>query len=191
MGTSKNNETELIRVTLIDYFTSEVLVDSLVWPNVPMLHFNTRFSGVTAGQMNQAKRTGNCFMGRQKALEACWKFVGTNTVVVGHGCQNDLAALRWIHDQVVDTYLIEEAKWKEAMAEEEENAKKEAEQGKDKPAEPKQKKPKGTGPLTLKTLIMQRLGRVVQNAGRAGHDSLEDAVAARDLAHWNVVNKDL
>jgi len=129
-------------------------------------------------------------MGRQKALEACWKFVGADTVVVAHGGQNDLAALRWIHDQVVDTLIIEEAKWKEVMEQEEKNTETKAKGAVGKSAEPKQKRPKGTGPLTLKSLLKKRLGRVIQNAGRAGHDSHEDAIAARDLAHWNVVNRD-
>jgi hypothetical protein len=42
---------------------------------------------------------------------------------------------------------------------------------------------KGSGALSLKTLAMVRLGREIQAGGKKGHDSLEDALAARDLAH--------
>jgi hypothetical protein len=47
---------------------------------------------------------------------------------------------------------------------------------------------KSSGALSLKTLTMARCGRDIQKAGKRGHDSLEDAIAARDLAHWNIVN---
>ena len=42
---------------------------------------------------------------------------------------------------------------------------------------------KGSGALLLKTLAMVRLGREIQASGKKGHDSLEDVLAARDLAH--------
>lgn len=40
--------------------------------------------------------------------------------------------------------------------------------------------------LSLKTLMKQCLEKDVQTGGRKGHDSLEDAVAARDLVHWQI-----
>jgi len=45
------------------------------------------------------------------------------------------------------------------------------------------KRPKGSGALSLKALTMVRWGREIQTAGNRGHDSLEDAIVARDLAH--------
>ncbi|KAK4243848.1 hypothetical protein C7999DRAFT_35804 [Corynascus novoguineensis] len=42
MGTAFDEDSELIRLTLIDYFSGEILIDSLVYPDVPMKHFNTR-----------------------------------------------------------------------------------------------------------------------------------------------------
>lgn len=50
----------------------------------------------------------------------------------------------------------------------------------------KKKKPKGTGDLALKTLLKRYLGRDIQMQGNLGHDSMEDAIAARDLVHWMV-----
>ena len=41
MGTAFDGDSELIRLTLIDYFSGETLIDSLVYPDVAMLHFNT------------------------------------------------------------------------------------------------------------------------------------------------------
>ena len=83
MGTAKSGDSELIRVTLIDYFSSDVLVDKLVYPDVPMEHYNTRFSGVSRKQMENARALGGCLMGKNRARDAVWKFVGPHTVVVG------------------------------------------------------------------------------------------------------------
>jgi RNA exonuclease 1 len=50
------------------------------------------------------------------------------------------------------------------------------------------KKPrKKKGVLSLQNLVQARLGRVIQNHGNRGHDSLEDAIAARDLVHLHVM----
>jgi DNA polymerase III epsilon subunit-like protein len=59
-----------------------------------------------------------------------------------------------------------------------------AEKGKD-PGEEKQKKRKG-GAMSLKTLAKKYLDRDIQK-GNKGHDSLEDAIAARDVVHYNVL----
>jgi hypothetical protein len=48
------------------------------------------------------------------------------------------------------------------------------------------KKPKGSGQFSLKTLAKVYLGRSIQQ-GKRGHDSVEDAIATRDIASWNVV----
>lgn len=107
MGTAKSGDSELIRVTLIDYFSSEVLVDKLVYPDVAMEHYNTRFSGVTRRDMENARVRRQCLMGKKRAREMVWRFVGPHTVVVGHSAHNDLTAMRWIHTVVVDTLLLE------------------------------------------------------------------------------------
>lgn len=228
MGTAKSGDSELIRVSAVDYFTSEVLIDHYVWPDVPMSHLNTRYSGVTWNQLNSARRSAQCFMGKKKAREAVWEYVGPDTVVVGHGLENDLTALRWIHHAIVDTCVIEylklekerkeqeareleakeqearelEAKAEKAKTEQANNSGKEDadrdEEGSnlskagstnadEKPVQKKKKGPKGSGPLSLKTQTMAKYGRAIQ-VGNVGHDSLEDAIASRDLAHWHVVS---
>jgi len=241
MGTGLSGDSELIRVTLIDYFSSETLVDSLVYPDVPMQHYNTRFSGVSRKDMEIAVKTGNCIKGRNNALMAIWQFIGPQTVVVAHSGNNDLSSLRWIHPTMFDTHLVEymiakagkdkeeqEKLEREALEQQKfdqmmpleqlkylELKEKELEQEKEKekvepvepvepatppagspgkPADgrqqPKPRKPKGSGALSLKTLSREKLGRDIQMAGNKGHDSLEDAIAARDIAHWIVLNRD-
>jgi RNA exonuclease 1 len=197
MGTSKDHEPEVIRLTLIDYFTSEVLIDSLVWPDVPMLHYNTRYSGVSRPQLNEARRTGKCIMGLDRAREMVWKYVDNNTYVIGHSLSSDLTCMRWLHHNVVDSYVLEHDIWKAAVGElQGENRvlfnafeklkleKKEAGESVESLEKP-ELKPLPKAVLSLKDVTKRRFGRTVQE-GKAGHDSLEDALSARNLVDWHV-----
>ncbi|KAK0372599.1 RNA exonuclease [Colletotrichum limetticola] len=226
MGVAYDGESELIRVTLVDYFTSEILLDSLVYPQVRMAHYNTRFSGVSRQDMQAARSKGKCITGGLANVRAAvWEWVSAETIVVGHAVHNDLASLRWIHPKVVDSLILAtnvRAETERLEAEEEERVNKEAEKAAaeaaaeavaeggvnleeedlisfDKPeslekteeggglAERKPQKRKGGG-LSLKALTSEMLGRDIQK-GRVGHDSLEDALASRDLVHCFVAKK--
>jgi RNA exonuclease 1 len=107
MGIDKSGESQLIRLTLVDFFTGEPLIDSLVKPSIPMARYNTRYSGVNAADMRRAEESGSCIRGRDEARKRIWSYVGSETVVVMHAGENDLAALRWIHGAVVDSLLLE------------------------------------------------------------------------------------
>lgn len=227
MGTAIRNETVCIRISAIDYFTGETLVDKLVFPDEKILNYNTRFSGVTFRQMMQAKSAGDCLLGIAAARQAIWKFVGPDTIVVAHSGQNDLNCLRWLHANIVDTFLVEASPVMELEKQAREEAKAHAERmrqekqrsdqadthlgqadqpktapqtapqaagtqkqaGSQKPAEKPKNKGKrgGSGRFSLKGLTKERIGRDIQT-GREGHDSVKDAVATRDVAHWNVLN---
>lgn len=233
MGTAESGDSELIRITLIDYFTSAILLDNLVLPDVPMRDLRTRFSGVTWNQMRAAKKEGSCIKGRDNARRAVWKYVGPDTVVIGHSSNNDLTALRWIHKNVVDTFILESglkrekeelrAQYETQCAETQPTqtaadaqasregahmaravqalehlslsssgplpSPLESATGQNKSQQGK-KKMNGPGPLSLKVLALTRLGREIQTGDRKGHDSLEDAVATRDLAEWHVREKE-
>ncbi|KAH7169738.1 ribonuclease H-like domain-containing protein [Fusarium flagelliforme] len=154
MGTAASGDCELIRLTLIDYFSNHVLIDKLVWPDVPMSHLNTKWSGVTWKLMREARNGKRCIFGRKNARALIWKFVSSETIVIGHGANSDLTSLRWIHPRVIDTLIVEGNNYD-----------------------------KTTG-LSLKKLAEKRLQRVIQQG--KGHDSLEDAIATRDLLHWSV-----
>lgn len=219
MGTAFDGESELIRLSVVDYFTAEILLDSLVSPSVPMQHYNTRYSGVSRQDMEEARRKGKCIIGGVAAArEQLWRWVGPETVVIGHGVNNDLASLRWIHPLVIDSLLLATAARaeKEKREEEEEEERKKAtdlaaaaalqqsgdlmyfdnletstkEEGSEGSgqAEKDKKQKRSPGGLSLKSLTLELLGRRIQ-VGRGGHDSLEDALAARDLVHWYVMKK--
>ncbi|RFN42555.1 rna exonuclease 3 [Fusarium flagelliforme] len=156
MGTAASGDSELIRLTLIDYFSRQVLIDNLVWPDVLMSHLNTKYSGVTWQSMREARNAKRCIFGRKNARALVWKFVSPETIVIGHGASSDLTSLRWIHPQIIDTLIVEGNNH----------------DGK-------------TNGLSLKKLAELRLQRIIQKG--KGHDSLEDAIATRDLLHCNVV----
>ncbi|KAJ5087028.1 hypothetical protein NUU61_008335 [Penicillium alfredii] len=158
MGISMTGDHELIRLSAIDFFTGEILVDSLVWPKVPLLHPNTSWSGITWGMLRGARNKGNCINGRHKALEKLWQYASPETIVVAHGGSSDMLALRWMHRRVLDTCRVEKLR------------------------------PDGHVRPRLRNLAEARLNRKIQQG--QGHDSLEDATACRDLAHWYVVNYD-
>jgi RNA exonuclease 1 len=154
-----------------------------------MLHFNTRWSGVTRGDMEKALRDGQCYQGTKSARNAVFQYVGPSTIVVGHAAQNDLSSLRWIHHRVVDSLMIESARRKaeELKAEQENKGKvvsKPNNGGPDKDKKRGQNNPDG---MSLKALAMKQLGRAIQ-VGKKGHDSLEDALAARDLVHHHITS---
>ena len=161
MGTSVIGNTPLIRLSVVDFFTRESLIDRLVAPTVEMAHYNTRYSGVTFSAMRNAIRKNEAIRGTDAAREQLFRFIDSNTFIIMHGGSSDLTALRMIHpvERIIDTHILETYDHEVR--------------------EQKLKK-------TLKDVCERRCGIQVQNAklgnGRdAGHDSLEDAMGAREI----------
>ncbi|KAK0722618.1 hypothetical protein B0T26DRAFT_801351 [Lasiosphaeria miniovina] len=75
MGTAFNGDGELIRLTAYDYFTGEILIDSLAYPDVAMQHFNTRWSGVKRGDMERACERDQCLRGKVATRAALFQYV--------------------------------------------------------------------------------------------------------------------
>ncbi|KAK2612115.1 hypothetical protein QQS21_001845 [Conoideocrella luteorostrata] len=192
MGTASSGESELIRLSLVDFFTGTVLIDTLVYPSVRMSHYNTRFSGVSRQAMNEARRNSRCIFGRDAARDAVYKFVGPNTIVVGHAGHQDLSSLRWIHRLVVDTLLVETKRrqmelWYSKSSSVEGNGAEADGVGNSSNKHDEPGVMPKEGGLSLRALTLKRLNRFIQIGGR-GHDSLEDALATRDLLHWYIAN---
>ena len=253
MGTARSGDSELIKVSLINYFSGQTLMDDLVYPYVPMSHLNFKYSGVTWDALNAARKDGTALKGITGAREKVWQFVGPQTIVVAHSGSNDLSALKWIHPLIVDTFLLEPEPRSEIEARERAKEKREKERNEraememagkknkgngraglkketrkdlmslvdgsagadalatssaqatgnvdgaaastseiasnaDPTSKPKAHRTlKGAGPRALKRLTEVKLGRKIQ-MGKQGHSSEEDALAARDLCHWTMVN---
>lgn len=91
---------ELAKVTVVG-IDGRLVYETLVLPETDIIDHNTRFSGVTAkdlekGPTKNLKEVQNDLMG----------FINADTVLVGHGLENDLRALKMIHGVVLDTSTV-------------------------------------------------------------------------------------
>ena len=159
MGVSSTAWPELIRLSLVDYFSGETLIDNLISPSVGLRSLKTKYSGVSWDMMWRARNSGNCYLGRDAAREAILKHVGPETILVAHAGENDLNVLRWIHPRIVDTQMIQLQR--DART-----------------ARPRENVHR-TG---LQDLSYSYTGIPIQQ-GEKGHDSLEDALATREVMH--------
>ena len=91
---------ELARVTAVGA-DGAVLLDALVKPRAAVVDHLTRHSGITAAMLAPVET-------RLEQVQ-CW-FLGTvgstETVLVGHSLENDLAALKIVHPTVCDTATL-------------------------------------------------------------------------------------
>ncbi|XP_077545567.1 putative exonuclease GOR [Haemaphysalis longicornis] len=90
---------EVARVSVVDYDGATVY-DSYVRPGSRVLDYNTPFSGITAEHLRNVRTT------LQDVQAVLFRLLNASTVLVGHGLENDLRALRLVHDTVVDTSMV-------------------------------------------------------------------------------------
>lgn len=89
---------ELTRITVVAC-DGRLVYDTYVKPESFIIDYNTRFSGITAKDLS--KKT--CTKTLKEVQNDLMGFVSADTVLIGHGLENDLRALRMIHTTVVDT----------------------------------------------------------------------------------------
>jgi len=156
VGINPNNTSSLARISVIDYLTNEILIDTLVEPTQPVTDWRTKYSGITRQAMATAVLQGKVLRGSAEARVELFKYVDSNTILVGHALQHDLLALGIRHDRIVDSAILAA----EAV---------------------------GRGVKRrwgLKDLSSQLLDIKIQGGEKVGHDSVEDAFAARELVLW-------
>jgi hypothetical protein len=90
---------EMIRLTIMDFFSGKSLFDEIVKPSGKILDLNTTWSGVS--EIPEAAMT------LDETMEVVLgNLINSDTIIVGHGLENDLNSMRLIHHNVVDTAIL-------------------------------------------------------------------------------------
>ena len=89
----------LARLTVVDS-NGAVVLDAHVKPPGTLLDTNLRFSGVKVEDIE------NATFDVHSVREALREYIDEETVIVGHGLENDLKALRLIHPKCIDTAIV-------------------------------------------------------------------------------------
>ncbi|XP_037115907.1 RNA exonuclease 1 homolog isoform X2 [Syngnathus acus] len=90
---------ELSRVTVVNS-NLQVVYDTFVKPHNEVIDYNTRFSGISEEDMKDNQMT---LAEVQKTLLS---FISADTILIGHGLETDLCALKLLHNTVVDTAVV-------------------------------------------------------------------------------------
>ncbi|KAF5694692.1 RNA exonuclease [Fusarium denticulatum] len=164
MAGVRNSQSEIISICVIDFFTGELLINSLVKPNEPIIDWRTHIHGIRPATLAIAVSQGQVLRGWQAARQELLKHINIETAIVGQSLQQDLKRLRVSHGKIFDTAILTA----EAVF--------------------------GTGaPLgrrwSLQSLCADLLKlRIRQNSST--HDALEDAMGVREVALWCICYPD-
>ncbi|XP_013925586.1 PREDICTED: RNA exonuclease 1 homolog [Thamnophis sirtalis] len=90
---------ELTRITVINS-DLRVVYDTFVKPDSKVVDYNTRFSGVTEADLENASIT------LRDVQAVLLSMFSTDTILIGHSLESDLFALKLIHSMVVDTAVV-------------------------------------------------------------------------------------
>ncbi|XP_015781521.1 RNA exonuclease 1 [Tetranychus urticae] len=99
MCLAEGNESVLTRVSIVDENYNLVL-DTLVKPEVPIKDYITRFSGITKEMLDPVDIT---LSDVKKILK---KIIPRDAILCGQSLQNDLKALKTFHPYCIDTSVI-------------------------------------------------------------------------------------
>ncbi|CCE62255.1 hypothetical protein TPHA_0C00990 [Tetrapisispora phaffii CBS 4417] len=92
---------EMIRLTIVDFFTSQILFDEIVQPIGDIIDLNTQFSGV-----HEIDRSKHLTYNEVISKVIIKELINKNSILIGHGLENDLNVLRIIHDNIIDTAIL-------------------------------------------------------------------------------------
>ncbi|KAK6056878.1 hypothetical protein COOONC_05612 [Cooperia oncophora] len=88
---------EAARITVVDSYGNEVM-DCVFRPEHELVDPNTRYSGLTVEDIQNTDQT------LSDIREVLFEMINSETLLIGHALENDLKALRIVHDNVIDTF---------------------------------------------------------------------------------------
>ncbi|KAM3067143.1 hypothetical protein ACMFMG_011697 [Clarireedia jacksonii] len=97
---------EAILLCVTDYLTGAVLLNRYVSPREPIIQMRSSIHGISKSILETATRQGQTLRGWEAARLELWKYIDSNTIIVGHALQHDLDALRMIHPRIVDSAIL-------------------------------------------------------------------------------------
>lgn len=96
-----NTGLELTKISVVG-LDGKPVYETFVRPESFIIDYNTRFSGITAKDMSRSNKVKTL----KDVQNDLMGFITADTILVGHGLENDLRALRMIHNSVVDTAIV-------------------------------------------------------------------------------------
>ncbi|XP_046867116.1 protein kinase 4 isoform X2 [Drosophila willistoni] len=88
---------DVTKVSLVA-LNGQLIYEQFVQPDCPIVDFNTRYSGITEQDLLEAKSLAQV---QRDLLE----IISADTILIGHGLDNDLRALRIVHNTLIDTSI--------------------------------------------------------------------------------------
>ncbi|KAF2998103.1 hypothetical protein E8E14_005094 [Neopestalotiopsis sp. 37M] len=156
----RRERSELGQVCVVDVLNGEILMNKLVLPAERVMNWRKRFSGLSYPLMLQAGKEGRLLYGWEAAREELCNYINSDTIIIGHGLENDLHMLRLAHGNIVDTSV----QTAEAVFGNKERFER---------------------IWKLKDLAKALPKITIQNS-RQGHDCVEDTLATREVALWAI-----
>lgn len=89
---------ELLRITAVDFFSGEDIIDILVRPKGEVIDLNTKWSGIA-----EIKEEAMNF---EDLIRLLGEVIDSNTILIGHGLENDMNSMRLIHERIIDTAVL-------------------------------------------------------------------------------------
>lgn len=89
---------ELLRITAVDFFSGEDVIDIVVKPKGEVIDLNTKWSGIS-----EIKDEALTF---EELISLLGEVIDYNTILIGHGLENDMNTMRLIHKRIIDTAIL-------------------------------------------------------------------------------------
>lgn len=106
MVENSNFRKEVAFICVVDFLTGQVLFRHYVRTEREVTRWMSRTSGVTPSAMANAVANGQALSGWKAAREALWRYISSDTVLIGQSLNSDLNVLGMFHSRIVDSAIL-------------------------------------------------------------------------------------